>query len=182
MHEHIRTICICEQSTGSLRLCPLPSRNWSGAGGAGVCKETDPIKTKCWHGALLTEKDIAENHISRRDPEKPIDPARPHLEVSIRPSPSSKEPLYRSALFSASTCWVEDGTRRTKANVAPQITFEGRSKVTFFPSRMLAELTIFAHPLAADLWHSHLGKLGPQAPAALTGGNMPDTRPPIRAG
>jgi len=48
---------------------------------AGVCKDTDPIKSKCWHGALLTKHDIETNHISPRDPEKPIDPARPHLEV-----------------------------------------------------------------------------------------------------
>jgi hypothetical protein len=50
---------------------------------AGKCKETDPIKTKCWHPAFLTEKDIVDRKISLRDPEAPIDPARAHLEVII---------------------------------------------------------------------------------------------------
>mmetsp|Transcript_19097 Transcript_19097/g.26441 ORF Transcript_19097/g.26441 Transcript_19097/m.26441 type:complete len:801 (-) Transcript_19097:47-2449(-) len=48
---------------------------------ARVCKETDPVASKCWHGERLTEDSIREGHLSPRDPEKYQDPARPHLEI-----------------------------------------------------------------------------------------------------
>ena len=47
---------------------------------ARVCKETDPIQSKCWHGENLVKKSIEEG-VSPRNPEAYTDPCKPHLEV-----------------------------------------------------------------------------------------------------
>jgi hypothetical protein len=60
---------------------------------ARVCEHTDPVQTKCWHGARLTAKSIADRKLDPRDPESYDDPSRPHLEVQVRLSPPSLSPL-----------------------------------------------------------------------------------------
>jgi hypothetical protein len=47
---------------------------------ARVCKETDPVQSKCWHGENLVKKSMDEG-VGPRNPEAYTDPCVPHLEV-----------------------------------------------------------------------------------------------------
>ena len=37
---------------------------------ASVCEPTDPVQSKCWHGARLTAKSVADGKLDPRDPER----------------------------------------------------------------------------------------------------------------